>query len=60
MACSAVTQRCAPIWVRAFHDHALRADEDLLTVARYVVSNPVRVGLVNNVLEYSRWDAEWM
>jgi len=28
------------IWQRGFHDHALRRDEDVACVARYVVANP--------------------
>lgn len=34
------------IWKRAFHDHALRRDQDVLTVYRYIINNPVRAGLV--------------
>ena len=33
------------LWQRGFHDHALRREEDLLGVARYVVANPVRADL---------------
>ena len=33
------------LWLRGFHDHALRREEDLLGVARYVVANPVRADL---------------
>lgn len=60
MVCRKTMRRPAPVWARAFHDHAVRDDEDLATLARYVVANPVRAGLVDNVLEYSWWDAEWM
>ena len=28
--------------------------------ARYVVTNPVRAGLVDNIMEYPHWDAVWM
>ncbi len=39
-------------WDRSFHDHALRADEDVRRVARYIVANPLRAGLIDNVLDY--------
>ncbi|MEH6419437.1 REP-associated tyrosine transposase, partial [Pseudomonas sp. CGJS7] len=47
------------IWARAYHDRALRKDEGLLPMARYVVMNPVRAGLVERVREYPYWDAVW-
>ena len=35
------------VWQRGFHDRCLaRADESLADVARYIVENPVRAGLV--------------
>lgn len=50
----------ARVWQRGFHDHALRRDEDVASVARYVVANPVRAGLVRRVGDYSHWDAVWV
>jgi putative transposase len=47
------------VWQRAFHDHALRSDEDILVVARYVIANPIRAGLVRGVGAYPFWDAIW-
>jgi putative transposase len=32
------------LWQKGFHDHALRKEENLQTVNRYVVANPVRAG----------------
>lgn len=49
-----------PVWQAGFHDHALRAEEDVVAVARYVVANPVRAGLVPRVGEYGLWDAKWL
>ena len=49
-----------PLWQHGFHDHALRRDEDLAAVARYVVRNPVRAGLVRRVGDYPHWDAIWV
>ncbi|WP_459941677.1 REP-associated tyrosine transposase [Deferrisoma palaeochoriense] len=34
------------VWQRGFYDHALRKDESWEAVARYVLENPVRKGLV--------------
>ena len=49
-----------PIWQNGFHDHAIRQEEDLPSVARYVVSNPVRAGLVVRTGQYPHWDAIWV
>ncbi|SDP85280.1 REP element-mobilizing transposase RayT [Ectopseudomonas guguanensis] len=49
-----------PIWQKGFHDHALRREEDVRSVARYVVANPLRAGLVQRVGDYPHWDAVWI
>jgi len=53
--------RCASgqVWQGAFHDRALRADDDLLEAARYLLANPLRAGLVVRVGDYPFWDAVW-
>jgi REP element-mobilizing transposase RayT len=48
------------IWARAYHDHAVRREEDVRALARYVIANPVRAGLVESVLHYPFWDASWL
>ena len=48
------------VWQRGFHDHALRRDEDIAHVARYIVANPLRTGLVKRVGDYPLWDAKWL
>lgn len=48
------------IWQRGFHDHALRDDEDLRDIARYIIANPMRSGLVKSAGEYPHWDAIWL
>ncbi len=48
------------LWQGGFHDHALRQQEALLPVARYVVANPLREGLVKRVRESPFWDATWL
>jgi REP element-mobilizing transposase RayT len=49
-----------PVWQRSYHDHAVRREEDCRTLARYVVSNPVRAGICESVGEYPFWDAVWL
>ena len=41
-----------PLWQNSFHDHALRVEEDLPTVAHYILNNPVRAGLVDTADAY--------
>lgn len=48
------------LWQKGFHDHALRREENLLSVARYVVANPLRAGLVEPLGDYPLWDAIWL
>lgn len=48
------------VWQKGFHDHALRQDEDLCAVARYIVANPLRAGLAQTIGDYPLWDAVWL
>ncbi|MEO5559830.1 MAG: transposase, partial [Dokdonella sp.] len=48
------------LWASGFHDHAIRYDEELVGIARYVVLNPVRAGLVARLGQYPFWDAMWL
>jgi len=41
-----------PCWQGGFYDHALRKEEDIRTVAEYIVNNPVRANLVGNWVDY--------
>jgi putative transposase len=52
--------RTGKVWTAAFHDRALRRDEDLRAVARYIVANPIRAGLVDRIGNYPLWDAVWV
>lgn len=47
-------------WQHAYYDHALRKDEDVKKVARYIVANPLRAGLVERIEDYPHWDAVWL
>ena len=53
-------QRKGRVWSKAFHDRALREEDDLLATARYIVANPLRAGLVRSVAAYPYWDAVWL
>ena len=53
-------RRTGRIWQANFHDHALRKDEDVISVARYVVANPLRAKLVKSLSDYPLWDAKWL
>ena len=48
------------LWQAAFHDHALREEEDLREISRYIVANPLRAGLVGSLADYPHWDAVWL
>ncbi len=50
----------AKVWQKGFYDRAIWREEDLRAVARYVVANPVRAGLVARVGDYAHWDAVWV
>ena len=48
------------LWQEGFHDHALRKEEDLVKLARYIVANPLRAGIVSKIADYPLWDAVWL
>lgn len=50
----------SPLWQRGYHDHAVRRDEDLRRLARYIVANPVRTGLADSIGDFPLWDAVWV
>lgn len=49
----------APVWQAGFHDHAVRREENVAMLARYVVMNPVRAGLATEIGAYPFWDCAW-
>lgn len=55
--CSGTTGR---VWQRGFYDRGIRSDEDIVTIARYIVANPLRAGLVRSLRDYPYWDAVWI
>lgn len=52
--------RTGPLWAKAFHDHALRKEQDLQAAARYLVANPLRAGLVKRIGDYPFWNVVWV
>tara|TARA_R110001592_G_scaffold36587_1_gene123005 strand:- start:188 stop:643 length:456 start_codon:yes stop_codon:yes gene_type:complete len=48
------------VWERSFHDRALRRSDGLKQVARYIILNPIRAGLVQRVGDYPLWDCVWL
>ena len=40
------------LWQEGYHDRVLRNDEQTIDVVRYIISNPVREGLVKSVADY--------
>ena len=49
-----------PIWQTGYYDHAIRKDEDIQNIARYIVANPIRAGIVEKIGDYPHWDATWL
>jgi REP element-mobilizing transposase RayT len=52
--------RKGPVWQARYHDHAVRREEDVRVLARYVIANPLRANLVRNIGDYPLWDAMWL
>ncbi|MHC6224561.1 REP-associated tyrosine transposase [Pseudomonas sp. X10] len=48
------------VWQPGYQDRALRREEDVLEVARYIIANPLRAGLVQQIGDYPHWDAVWL
>ena len=48
------------IWQSGFHDRAARKEDDIKAMARYIIANPIRAGLVESVADYPHWDAIWL
>lgn len=48
------------LWAPAYHDHAMRDEDDLYGTAIYVLNNPLRAGMVNDIGDYSFWDSVWL
>ena len=53
-------QRKGYVWQKEYYDHAIRDNENIKQVARYIVANPLRAGIVTHVGKYPHWDAIWL
>lgn len=60
MECHRAMPKSDRIWAKAFHDHALRQEEDVQKTARYILNNPIRAGLIDDLMLYPYWDANWL
>ena len=49
-----------PVWQSGFYDRAIRQEDDVVDVARYIIANPVRAGIVRSVQQYALWDTVWV
>ena len=47
-------------WQDGFYDRAVRNEDDLKSIARYIIANPIRAGLSQKVGDYPFWDACWL
>ncbi len=48
------------LWQNGYHDHAIRKESDIINIARYIIANPIRAGLVKRCGDYPLWDAVWL
>ncbi len=55
-----VLGRQGALWQPAYHERALRSDDDLRAVARYMIANPLRAQLVQRIGDYLFWNAVWI
>jgi putative transposase len=47
-------------WEKGFHDRAIRSEENIVDIARYIVMNPIRAGFVKSAGMYPYWNAIWL
>jgi REP element-mobilizing transposase RayT len=52
--------RHGQVWQTGFYDRAIRREDDLVGVARYIIANPLRAGVIESVRDYPLWDATWL
>ncbi len=58
-----INQRCeryGRVWQPGFHERALRREDDRRSIARYIVANPLRAGLVRSLGDYPHWDCRYL
>jgi REP element-mobilizing transposase RayT len=60
LAVNQALERQGRLWQKGYHDRVVRRGEDVKNLARYVIANPIRAGLVERVHDYPLWDACWL
>jgi putative transposase len=55
-----IRSRSETVWQKDFYDHGVRSDESLIKIARYIVANPLRAGLVDEIGSYPHWHASFL
>ncbi len=60
IAINKTTDNHTQVWQRGYHDIALRDENNLKNLARYIIANPLRAGLVERIGDYPLWDAIWL
>ncbi|WP_429492118.1 REP-associated tyrosine transposase [Pseudomonas sp. S30_BP2TU TE3576] len=60
LAVNQALERHGRLWQKGYHDRAVRREDDVKNLARYVIANPIRAGLVDRVHDYPLWDACWL
>jgi putative transposase len=50
----------ASVWQAGFYDRALRREDNVAVVSRYVIANPVNAKLVARVEDYPWWGSTWL
>lgn len=48
------------LWQNGYHDQAFRQESELINIARYIITNPIRAGLVQRCGDYPLRDAAWL
>ncbi len=48
------------LWGNGFHEQALEKDVVLRDAGRYLITHPIRAGLVDEIGKYPYWDAIWL
>ncbi|MGL1958054.1 MAG: transposase [Colwellia sp.] len=47
-------------WQHAYFDHAIRKEENIKSISKYIVANPLRAKLVNSVSHYPFWNSVYL
>ncbi|MCJ8311401.1 MAG: transposase [Pseudomonadales bacterium] len=53
-------ERQGAFWQKQYYEHTIRKDEDIKEIARYIVANPLRKKLVQNIKEYPYWNSDYL